>query len=212
MALVKRTDETASSTEPQDVSPANMDCAALASALNDRNPINRRQAAQDIIGCPEATRQLLARLDIETSAAVRQVILTSLTLIGDRDAVFGLAECLRSEDARLRNDAIEALKQLPEQVSEIVEDLLNDDDPDVRIFTVNVLESLRHERVEQWLIDVLDNDDHKNVVCTALDLLGEVGTEAAIPALQRVMARYSDEHYIQFAAELALKRIQQLPE
>ena len=212
MALVKKQPGTTSTESESAETNGTRSCDDMATLLASKNPLERRQAAQDIVECPGATGMLLGRLEAEKSAVVRQVILTSLTQIGDHEAVEGLAQCLRSEDARLRNDAIEAMKEMPEQVADIVEELLNDEDPDVRIFTVNILESLRHEHVEQWLIDVLDHDEHMNVICTALDLMGEVGTEAGIPALQRVSARYADETYIQFAADIALKRIQSTPE
>jgi len=48
---------------------------------------------------------------------------------------------------------------------------------------------------------------HVNVCATAVDLLGEVGSEAAHEPLGRLKVRYADEPYIQFAADLALKRI-----
>ena len=85
--------------------------------------------------------------------------------------------------------------------------LLNDTNPDVRIFAVNILESLRHPEVESWLITVIDNDPQLNVCATAVDLLGEVGSDAAREPLLRLKARYADEPYIQFATDLALKRI-----
>jgi len=85
--------------------------------------------------------------------------------------------------------------------------LLNDPDPDVRIFAVNILESLCHPDVEQWLIDVIRDDAHINVCATAVDLLGEVGSEQALPALQSLKERFTDEPYIQFAADLAINRI-----
>jgi NAD/NADP transhydrogenase alpha subunit len=77
----------------------------------------------------------------------------------------------------------------------------------VRIFADNVLESLCHPEVEAWLIEVIEKDTHVNACATAVDLLGEVGTEAAIEPLARLKARFTDEPYIQFAADLALKRI-----
>jgi tRNA A37 threonylcarbamoyladenosine synthetase subunit TsaC/SUA5/YrdC len=43
-----------------------------------------------------------------------------------------------------------------------------------------------------------------------LDLLCEVGTEAAVDPLVRLKARFSAEPYIQFAANLALKRIREI--
>jgi len=67
---------------------------------------------------------------------------------------------------------------------------LADPDPDVRIFAVNILESLRHAEVENWLIQVLSEDTHVNVCATAIDLCSEVGTAAAIPALELVKRRF----------------------
>jgi HEAT repeat protein len=114
---------------------------------------------------------------------------------------------LRSEDAALRNEVIEAMKQLPNEVAPIMSELLADQDPDVRIFAVNILESLCHPQVEAWLVDVIKQDPHVNVCAAALDLLGEVGTPASRPALEHLKARFPDEPYICFAAELAIKRI-----
>jgi HEAT repeat protein len=96
---------------------------------------------------------------------------------------------------------------LPVEVAPIMGALLVDEDSDVRIMAVNILESLQHPKVEQWLIDVIDRDPVVNVCGTAVDLLGEVGSSAAFDALQRLKQRYAGEPYIQFAADLALKRI-----
>jgi HEAT repeat protein len=139
---------------------------------------------------------------------VRAVILTSLTRLADPDSVAGLVACLRTEDADLRNEVIEALQALPDQVAPIMGDLLEDADADVRIFAVNILESLRHPRVESWLIGVIDTDPSLNVCGTVLDLLGEVGTAAAREPLRRLKARFATEPYIQFAVDLALQRLE----
>jgi len=139
---------------------------------------------------------------------VREVILTTLTRLGDDVAIAGLVDCLRSEeDAALRNEALEAMKQLPDEVAPIMAGLLHDADPDVRIFAVNILESLRHPEVEAWLIDVIQHDPHVNVCATAVDLLGEVGSDRAREALLGLKARFAQEPYVQFAASLALRRI-----
>jgi HEAT repeat protein len=114
---------------------------------------------------------------------------------------------MRSEDAALRNEAIEAMKQLPEAVAPIMQALLTDTDSDLRILSVNILESLRHPDVEKWLIEVIARDPHVNVCATAVDLLGEVGSSDALEPLRRLKARFADEPYMQFAADLAIKRI-----
>lgn len=181
--------------------------AGLLVQLTDADPAVRRWAARDLLPYPAATAALVARLQGEDNLSVREVILTSLTRLGGEIAVAGLVECLRSEDARMRNEATEAMKALPDEVAPIMSGLLSDADPDVRIMAVNVLESLRHAKVEQWLINVIDNDPVVNVCGTAVDLLGEVGSAAAHDALVRLKQRFADEPYIQFAADLALKRI-----
>ena len=183
------------------------ECPDLLVGLEDDNASVRRWAARDLVNCQDVASALVDRLKREGDLSVREVILTTLTRLGDATAVAGLVDCLHSEDAALRNEAIEAMKQLPDEVAPIMQGLLADPDPDVRIFAVNILESLRHPDVESWLIDVIETDPHVNVCGTALDLLSEVGTEAALEPLARFKTRFADEPYIQFAADLALSRI-----
>lgn len=182
-------------------------CDGFRAQLNDPDPSVRRWAARDIVRCPDASTVLLERLENEETVEVRQAIFTSLINIGDSVAVAGLVECLRSDDAALRNEAIEAMKQLPDEVSPVIRKLLKDDDPDVRIFAVNILEALRHPDVEKWLVEVIETDLHVNVCATAVDLLAEVGTEKALNSLNQLKARFSSEPYIQFAVNVAIERI-----
>lgn len=182
-------------------------CASLELQLSDPSPTARRWAARDLADCPDSSAALVEQLQREQDKTVREIILTTLTHLGDEEAVAGLVNCLRSEDASLRNEAIEAMKLLPDEVAPIMGQLLKDPDPDVRIFAVNVLESLRHEQVEEWLNEVIEHDAHVNVCATAVDLLGEVGTSYSWEALEKLKARFPDEPYIRFAADLALKRI-----
>ncbi len=183
------------------------ECVDLEASLDDPSAEVRRWAARDLANCPNSSKALVARLTTEQNTSVREVILTTLTHLGDEVAVAGLVECLRSEDTSLRNEAIEAMKQLPEAVAPIMHDLLHDTDADVRIFAVNVLESLRHPDVERWLCEVIMRDTHVNVCATAVDLLGEVGQKDALEPLHQLKARFTGEPYIQFAADLAIKRI-----
>ncbi|WPL15927.1 HEAT repeat [Thiorhodovibrio winogradskyi] len=204
MALKKTTSNAAASADERQ---RPRDLPGLLTALADPDPLARRWAARDLAGLPEASSGLVDRLAVESEPSVIEVILTSLTRIGDERAVAGLTDCLRSDNTMLRNAAIEAMKQLPDEVAPWMGRLLVDPDPDVRIFAVNVLESLRHPQVEEWLIRVIAEDAHVNVCATAVDLLGEVGSEKAVPALHALKDRFGDEPYIQFAADLALKRV-----
>lgn len=191
--------------------PIKQECyEELAAALEDSDATVRRRAAQKLTSCLNAATALLSRLKREETTAVREAILNSLLSLHDPSVCSGLAECLRSEDAALRNDVIESLKQLGEQAAPILRSLLSDPDPDVRIFVVNILNSERHPDAEQWLIEVIERDAHVNVCATAVDLLCEVGTEAAINPLLHLKARFSQEAYIQFATDLALKRAREM--
>jgi HEAT repeat protein len=183
------------------------DCASLEQQLSDANSTARRWAARDLADCPDSSAALVKQLQNEQDKSVREIILTTLTKIGDERAVAGLVDCLRSEDASLRNEAIEAMKLLPAEVAPIMGKLLKDPDPDVRIFTVNILESLRHEQVEEWLKEVIEEDLHVNVCATAVDLLSEVGSVRTLESLKKLKSRFPNEPYICFAADLAIKRI-----
>ena len=183
------------------------DMAGLIAELEHESPIARRWAARDLAEHEQSSEALIARLKREADPSVRDAILTTLTSQGNTIAVQGLVDCLRSEDAALRNEAIEVMKLLPEEVALIMNSLLTDADSDVRIFAVNILESLCHAQVETWLMDVIEQDAHVNVCATAVDLLGEVGTSASRAALMHLKAKFPDEPYICFAVDLALKRI-----
>ena len=183
------------------------DCSYLEQQLSDPDPVTRRWAARDLANFPEAAAALLGQLQRERDRVVREIILTSLTRLGTEEVIAGMIHCLRSEDAALRNEAIEAMKLLPDTVAPIMSGLLSDSDPDIRIFAVNILESLRHPHVERWLRDVINYDNHVNVCAAAVDLLGEVGTIDSQEALENLSARFPHEPYICFAADLALKRI-----
>ncbi|MBK9444182.1 MAG: HEAT repeat domain-containing protein [Comamonadaceae bacterium] len=185
------------------------DCASLVISLNNPSAVTRRWAARDLADCPDSSGALVARLGEEPDASVREVILTTLTRLGDAVAVAGLVQCMRSDDAALRNEAIEAMKLLPDAVAPIMRDLLADPDSDLRIFAVNILESLKHPDVELWLREVIERDPHINVCATAVDLLGEVGSAAALDSLRQLKARFAGQAYMAFAADLAIKRIQQ---
>jgi HEAT repeat protein len=185
-------------------------CEELVAALESPDTLIRRHAAQKFTTCPDAAPALMSRLKREKNTAVREAILSALVRLGDPAIASSLAECLRSEDAALRNDVIEVFKQMGEQVSPILRTLLADPDPDVRIFVINILNSESHPDMERWLIDVIERDAHVNVCATAVDLLCEVGTEAAIDPLLCLKARFPHEPYIQFAADLALKRIREI--
>ena len=209
MGLVKARQHDIESAETVvDVPPAPEDFPMLIKSLRDPDPELRRMAAKDLGNCPEAVHALAGAMEVENDRSVRENLMTALGKIANTEAVSVLLTFLRSNNPHIRNEAIEVLKTLPSQVAPQMEKLLKDEDPDVRIFAVNVLESLRHPRVVEWLRRVVEDDSHVNVCATALDLLSEVGDESCIDSLLIAQSKFGDEPYLQFAVRTALDRIE----
>ena len=97
---------------------------------------------------------------------------------------------------------------MPQAVAPRIDALLHDADPDVRIFTVNMLGELRHPRLATWLRQVLQQDDQVNVVAAAIEVLAEVGSNDDIAALRQAERRFESDPFVGFAAQMAVQRIE----
>lgn len=179
----------------------------LVAQLDSPSSSERRWAARDLAKYKEASPYLLKVLQNEKDISVREVILSSLLDLRDEIAVKGLIELLKSDDALLRNEVIETLKEMPEEVVPHIEKLINSEDSDLRIFAINIMESLRHPKVLEWLKQILDKEKNVNVLANALDLVAEVGTDEFIPLIEKIKENFKDEPYIQFVSDLAIGRI-----
>lgn len=184
------------------------DTEGLLLQLQDPDASLRRWAARDLATHPAAVTALCQHLAQEADHSVREVIFTSLGMIGGDAVVRGLIPLLRSESPQLRNGAIELLASLPDAVAPHVQALLTDSDPDVRIFTLNMLTDLNHPDVEAWLNQVLEHDPHVNVVAAALEVAAEAGSATLRPAIKLARQRFADDVFIGFAADLAEQRIE----
>lgn len=184
------------------------DLTGLVAQLGDADASTRRWAARDLAAHPEAAEAVCTRLTEEPDSSVRAVLFTTATQLGGMAVVQGMIHLLRSEDAALRNGAIEVLASLPGAVAPKIDSLLHDPDSDVRIFTVNLLGDLRHPKVPQWLSQVLMQEPEINVVGAALEVLAEVGVPDTLPALRAARSRFADEAYIGFSVDLAIQRIE----
>ena len=179
----------------------------LVAQLRGGDAEQRRWAVRDLTSHPQAAAALGAQLLVERDAAVREAIFLALGTMASDEAVSALLPLLRSEDARLRNGAIEVLSGLPKVVGPRISALLLDTDVDVRIFTVNLLGELRHEQVTQWLQQVLLSDREVNVVAAAIEVMAETGQPEHIDALRETRRRFADDPFIGFAADVAIERI-----
>lgn len=184
------------------------DFEGLVKQLADPDPSVRRWAARDLAGHAQAAACLCERLAEEPEASVRAMLFTSVAQLGGSAVVDGMLPLLRSEDAALRNGAIEVLASLPDAVAPRIDALLQDQDGDVRIFTVNLLGNLPHAKVPQWLGAVLRTEREPNVIGAAIEVLAEVGGREVQEDLRTARRRFNDDPFIVFAADLALERIE----
>lgn len=184
------------------------DAQGLIAQLRSPDAERRRWAARDLAVHGEAAQALGAQLQQEQDSSVREALFTSLGSIATQDCVTALLPLLRRDDAQLRNRAIEVLASMPRVVAPRISALLADADVDVRIFTVNLLGELRHERVTQWLLNVLANEREVNVVAAAIDVLAEVGEPEHVAALHNARQRFAQDPFIGFAADVAIARIE----
>ena len=184
------------------------DLPGLMTQLRSGDVEQRRWAARDLAAHPQAAIALGEQLLREAAPSVREALFTSLTALASEAAAGALLPLLRSEDATLRNGAIEALAGMPQAVGPRIAGLLHDSDVDVRIFTVNLLGELHHPQVVAWLLQVLAHDADVNVVAAAVEVLAETGGPAHADALRAARARFADDDFIGFAIDMAIERVQ----
>lgn len=202
MPLVKR-DPVSSNT---DQVPEQSTLSMIAN-LNSSEAETRWSAARALGIRREGASALAVALGIETEARVREAIMTALMRIGDEPSVRALLPCLRSQDAGLRAAALEALQTLPEAISPFLASLLGDDDPDIRILATELARNLSAADATRILSKLLDHEQHPNVCGAAIEILAEVGTRDAIPALSSCADRFSSIPFIKFAASTAIARV-----
>lgn len=200
MPLVKRTPAPAAHQEapPQDIEEG----------LRSPEPGRRRQAAHACASRPDAIPLLSDSLRVETEPAVRQAILTALVGIGGDDAVRAIVPCLRSDDAGIRTGALDALRALSADIEPWLPSLLADPDADVRVLSTELARGMPADRATLHLCRMLERESHPNACAAALDVLAEVGTREAVPALRRLAARFAGEPFVVFAASVAIARIE----
>jgi hypothetical protein len=204
MVLVKATKNACAPSSAELSRPAFAD---LAAQLQFAEPALRRQAARELAVTAGGIPLLCGHLEREAAVSVRSVIMTSLIQSRSRAAVEGLIRYLRSENTALRNETIEALQDMPEEVAPFMEALLSDPESDVRILAVNIISALPNALAPEWLHKVILEDSHVNVCAAAVDCLAEVGTPSSVAALKQVRLRFGDHPFMTFAVDAALKRI-----
>ena len=166
----------------------------------------RRAAALELAAFEETIEVLLSRLRDERALPVREGILTALMKMKHPKRADGLLEFLRSEDVELRCLVIECLRQMPDEMLDLVDVLFADADVDVRIFAADICRKINHPKLLSKLLKVIEGESDTNVIVSILEALGEVGDSSALPALKNLNG--NEDPYLSFAIQTAIARIE----
>jgi HEAT repeat protein len=127
----------------------------------------------------------------------RQKIIALLTKHPEKEYFFHLEESIRDHDnADVRNTAMEVYKALGARAFPSLASLLRDNDPEVRLFAVNIICRVEDKEGLPLLIAALGDKD-VNVRCASAEGIGKVGNRRALPELKKALA---DEPWVAMAA------------
>ena len=122
----------------------------------------------------------------------------------DFDEMFKM---IKSDNAYLRNKAIQFLQDYGVEAKPFFEKLMNSEDRDVRIFAINILGDVSFEDSVDMLRYFILKEKDINAMMTAVDYLGEIGSEEDIPLLEAIKKDYENEPYVTFGIDMAIERI-----
>jgi HEAT repeat protein len=180
---------------------------ARPASLADPDPALRRQAVQALVGVPEGPRRLAVLLQDEADASVRQAAFLALAAIGTRAAAEAAAGLLAHPDPALRNGALETLAAMPDHAAALLDSLGADTDPDIRSFAVLLAADLAAPEAAAWLVALAEREGDGNVCAHIAEALGGSIAPGARAALSAIAARFPGEPQLQFAIDIALRRL-----
>jgi len=153
--------------------------------------------------CEDAVPLLVEMLK-SSNIGVQESADNALRKIGGKEAVNGVIPLLRSDDAPVRNGAMDILRALGSQELPSLIPLLKDEDVDIRIFTTDILGSAGNVMAVAPLCEALLKDPEVNVRYQAAVSLGDLGLPEAAKCLNQAMR---DEEWVQYSVIEALAKI-----
>ena len=127
----------------------------------------------------------------------------ALANIGGRDVAARLVPILTVDQALLRNRGKEVLRRLAGEAPDLILQLLDESDPDLRIFAAELLGEVSAPGVGRALIKALKSPDPNLRLAAALSL----GKRRETSAVGALVERLDDEEWVRFAAIDALSNI-----
>ncbi|GFO56693.1 PBS lyase [Geomonas sp. Red276] len=185
-----------------------MDLDTISSELRSPDEEVRRLAVVELSRRPfESAMEFLFIAMGDESWRVRKeavAVLAAANPTGD-EVVERLIDLLRSSDnAGLRNSAVESLERLGQVAITPLCRYLEDPDHDLRKFVIDVLGSIGCASCVSLLVRSLEDTD-PNVRVAAAENLGKIGDQSALPYLLQVLER--EEVWLKFTVLDALAQI-----
>jgi len=186
------------------------------STLNERTPAEilatgsdeeRWFAARSAAETPEGLSLLTHALAVERAPRVREAMFTALARIATPQSASAVLPYLRSEDAALRTQALDALRAMPTAAAEHLSQLLDDSDPDIRLLSCEIARALPTGSASRVLGALIEKETNSNVCSAAIEVLAETGDVASLPILARCAARFPNDPFLAFAVKTASGRI-----
>ncbi len=167
----------------------------------------RWSAARAAAELSDSVAALGAALIRETTPRVREAIFTSLARIATPQSVQVVLGYIRSDDARARTEACDALAAMKDAAWPHLEALLRDHDSDVRVLACTLVRNMPSESAVPLFCELLDSEPEPNVCAAAIDALAELGGPEALPVLARCRERFQATPFLAFAIKIAADRI-----
>ncbi|MDR2488478.1 MAG: HEAT repeat domain-containing protein [Desulfovibrio sp.] len=177
----------------------------ILSLLATKDPESIRKGAQlaEVNCLTEAVPDLVRHI-LSPNVGVQEAVARALRKMGGAEAVQMLIPMLRSDNAPVRNMAIDLLRTLGGKDVESICLLLYDDDADIRIFAADILGSTGTVLAVPPLCRALLHDPEVNVRYQAAVSLGDLAFPEAVASLSQAL---EDEEWVQFSVVDALIKI-----
>lgn len=157
-----------------------------------------RREAQALGQTPGAEAELGLRLRTEQDPFVREALAGALVRQGSLAAAEVLVAQLRAEDAALRNLALAALVAMPGPAAALLEGMLGDPDPGMRLFGVLLAGDLPLGGIEMTLFARLQEETDANVCATLIEVLQGLGQSLPVQLLTATAQRFRSDGLVQF--------------
>ncbi len=166
----------------------------VATLLAHDDPDARRHAAEALAASGGLTPiAALAAALRDDNKGVRDAVARSLCSIGGPNVARAIVEQIANENIVTRNLAAELLQKLGTIAVDALVPYLHDQNQDVRKIAVDVLGAIKDPGPVQPILELFSDPD-PNVVVSAVEALGNIGSAAAVSALcdlfdQQMIAR-----------------------